>query len=137
MAQSLVNKQFATPDAAWIPACHLELADQTLANSTLTTTTVNTGIVGLKWIRVRAILKTLGGQAAGESIRMTAVAGTGGAITGPTNIGQQVVVMETGDTAILFDFIGWSNAGFQSYALLINSSGAVRTPVLDIMIDCA
>lgn len=137
MAQSLVNKQFAPPEAAWIPACHLELADQTLVNSTLTTTTVNTGIVGLKWIRVRAILKTLGGQAAGETIRMTAQAGTGAAITSPTNIGQQIVTMETGDTAILFDFIGWSNAGFQSYALLINSSGAARVPVLDIMIDCA
>jgi len=136
-AYSITNRNFATPDAAWIPACHLELADQTLANSTLTTATVNTGIVGLKWIRVRALLKTLGGQAAGETIRISAIGGTGAAITTPVNMGQNIVTMETGDTAIAFEFIGWSNAGFQSYALLINSSGAARTPVLDIQIDCA
>jgi hypothetical protein len=136
-AFSITNRNFATPDAAWIPACHTELADQTLVNSTLTTATVNTGIVGLKWIRVRFLLKTLGGQAAGETIRVTAQAGTGAAITTPVNIGQRIITMETGDTAIAGEFIGWSNAGFQSYALLINSSGAVRTPVLDIQIDCA
>src|SRR5262245_35925121 len=101
MAQTITNKQFVTPDFSSVPAAHVELADQTLVNSALTTATQNPGIVGLKWIRVRAILKTLGGQAAGESVTMSVQAGTGASITGPTNIAQQTVVMNTGDTALL------------------------------------
>lgn len=137
MAFSIVNKQFVTPDFSSVPACHNELADLTMSSSTVTSTTINTGIVGLKWIRARAILKTLGGIAAGETYVMTIQAGTGAAITGPTQIASARTVMLTGDTAILLDCFGWSNAGFQSFAVTLSSSGSSRTGVSDVLIDCA
>ena len=79
MAFTITNKQFANPEATFLPVCHSEIADATLAtaSSTVTGTTVNTGVVGLKWVRVRVHLKTLGGLAAGETLVCTVQAGTG------------------------------------------------------------
>lgn len=134
MAFSLTNKQFVTPDFSPIPAVHAE-SEATLVNSTLVGATVNTGIVGLKWARVRARVKTLGGQAAAETLRISMQGSVGAALATPVNMGQQTCTMETGDTEINFEFYCWSEAGFQSYALLFNSSGAARVPVLDVLVD--
>ena len=141
-AFTITNKSFAPSEAAFIPSCHHEFADQTLVSSALATAAVDTGIVGLKWARVRAVLKTLGGQAAGESIRVTMQAGTSTAVTAPENIGSQTKVMEgagaeADDATLTFDFPCWSQNGFQSYKLVFTSSGSARTPVLDAMVDCA
>lgn len=136
-AFSIVNKQFAPGEAAWIPACHQELADLTMSSSTITSATINTGIVGLKWIRVRVALKTLGGLAAGETLLVTVQAGTGAAITAPEQVAARNTVMRTGDTFINLDTLGFSNNGFQSYAVTVSTSGASRTSVVDCMIDCA
>lgn len=138
-AFSITNKIFATRDAAWIPAAHAELADLTLAtaSSTVTSATQNTGIVGLKWIRARAKLKTLGNLAAGETLTMQIQAGTGAAITSPVQIASAYTIMLTGDTGILLEAIGWSDAGFQSYAVTLSSSGTSRTSVIDVIVDCA
>ena len=136
-AQTITNIGYADRPASWIPACHSELADQTLVGGTLTTTTVNTGIAGLKWIRVRGIIKTLGGFSAAETMRISVQAGTGAAITSPTQIAQIILTMETGDTALTFEMVGWSNAGFQSYAIIITCSDGAGISVLDIITDCA
>ncbi len=138
MAQGITNKQFATPDAAWLPACHNEaLVDNTLAtaSSTVTTATVDTGIAGLKWIRVRALLKTLGGLAAGETFVVSVQAGTGAALTLPGQVAHKSVTMLTGDTYLCVDLIGWCNAGFRSYAITLSSSGTSRTSVIDLIVD--
>ncbi len=133
-AFAMTNKQFVTPSFSPLPAVHAE-SEVTLVNSTLVGATVNTGIAGLKWARVRARVKTLGGQAAGETLRISMQGSTGASLATPTNIGQQLRTMETGDTEINFEFYCWSEAGFQSYALLFNSSGSARVPVLDVMVD--
>lgn len=142
-AFSITNRNFAVRDSSFIPACHVELADQALVAGTVTTATQNTGIVGLQWVRVRAILKTLGLLAAGEQVVISVQAGTGASITTPVQIAQQVKKMMSGDTAITFDFEGWSNAGFQSYAVTVQALSAAGvldtgvTSVLDIEVDCA
>lgn len=137
MAFSIVNKQFAPGEAAFIPACHQELADLTMSSSTVTSSTINTGIVGLKWIRVRLVLKTLGGLAAGETLQVTVQAGTGAAITAPEQVASANTLMRTGDTFIDLETLGFSNNGFQSYAVTVSTSGSSRTSVVDVMVDCA
>jgi hypothetical protein len=142
-AFSITNFRFAVLDSSFVPSMHREFADQTMVAGTVVTATVDTGIVGNKWVRVRAIVKTLTGLAATGRVQITVQAGTGAAITNPTNIAQQTVGMITGDTALLFQFEGWSNAGFQSYAVAItalSAAGAVDagvTAVADVMVDIA
>ena len=136
MAFAITNKNFATPDAAWIPSCHFE-TEITMVSSTIAAATQNTGIVGLKWIRVRANLKTLGGIAAGETFVISVQAGTGAAVTAPEQIAFRSVTMQTGDLTITQDVIGWSQNGFQSYIVTCASSGSARTGVVDVMVDCA
>ncbi len=143
MAYTITNNRFAVLDSSFLPANHQELADLTLVAGTVTSSTINTAIVGNKWIRVRALLKTLGALTAGESVNISVQAGTGAAITGPTNIASQRVVMVSGDTALLFQFEGWSNTGFQSYAVTIQALAAAGTvdtgvtSVVDVMVDAA
>jgi len=136
-AFAITNLNFALWDSAWIPACHQELADLTMSSSTVTSSTINTGIVGLKWIRVRLVLKTLGGLAAGETLAVTVQAGTGAAITAPEQIASESTIMRTGDTFINLEALGFSNNGFQSYAVTVSTSGSSRTSVVDVMVDCA
>ena len=136
MAQTITNKGFAPPAASFLPAAHNEaLVDQTMVAGTKTTTTKDTGVVGLKWIRVRALLKTLGDLVAGDTFVVTVQVGTGAALTAPTQAAHRSVTMLTGDTAIQVDVLGWSNAGFQSYAITFSSSGTSRTSVIDCMVD--
>jgi len=136
-AFSITNKQFATPAGSYVPAAHVELADQTLVAGTVTTAVQNTGIAGLKWIRVKGIVKTLGAFSATETMRVTVQAGTGAAVTSPVNIAQVLITMETGDTGHTFEMFGWSNAGFQSYQIIITCSDGAAVSVLDLMVDAA
>lgn len=137
-AFAITNKNFSQYSSAWLPVAHSEIADATLAtaSSVVIGATVNTGIVGLKWVRVRVRLKTLGGLAAGETLVCTVQAGTGAAITAPEQIAQESTTMVTGDTFINMDLLGYSQNGFQSYAVTLSSSGASRTSVIDYMVDC-
>jgi hypothetical protein len=137
MAFSITNNDFADPSSSLLPAAHAELADLTLATagSTVTSATQNTGVVGLKWIRVRALLKTLGGLAAGETFVVTVQAGTGAALTTPGQVAHKSVTMLASDTYLAIDVMGWSQAGFQSYAVTLSSSGASRTSIIDVMVD--
>ena len=138
MAYATTNRTFAIDDSAFIPACHNEIADLTMSSSTVTSSTVNTGIVGLKWMRVRARLKTLGGLAAGETFVVTVQVGTGAAITAPEQIAFRTVTMLTGDLTICMpDILGWSENGFQSFAVTCSTSGSSRTSVVDVTVDCA
>lgn len=139
MAQAITNLNFAAWESSWIPNLRVSLPDLTLAtaSSIIVSATQNTGVVGLKWIRVRARLKTLGGLAAGETLVVSVQAGTGAAITAPEQICQKSTVMLTGDTFINIDALGWSQNGFQSYAVTVNSSGTSRTSVVDVYVDVA
>lgn len=137
MAFAITNKTFANPEGSYNPAAHKELADLTMSSSTIGSGTINTGIVGLKWIRVRVYLKTLGGIAAGETVVVTVQAGTGAAITGPEQIAHKSITMLVNDLTMCFDVLGYSQAGFQSYAVTVSSSGSSRTGVADVMIDAA
>jgi len=136
MAFAITNKQFATPDAAWIPAAHLEV-ELTMVSSTIASSTINTTIAGLKWIRVRANLKTLGGIVAGETLVISVMAGTGAAVTAPEQIAFGSATMQTGALSITMDLFGWSQNGYQSYIVTAASSGSARTGVVDVMVDSA
>lgn len=137
MAYATTNRTFAIDDSSFIPACHNEM-ELTMSSSTVTSSTINTGIVGLKWVRIRARLKTLGGIAAGDTFVVTVQAGTGAAITAPEQIAFRSVTMLTGDLTICMpDILGWSENGFQSFAVTVSSSGSGRTGVVDVSVDCA
>ena len=137
MAQTITNLAGLPGDAAFLPAAHASLADQTLVAGALTTATQNTGVPGLKFIRVRGLLKTLGGFGGTDTLRVAAQVGTGAAITNPVTIAQQLLTFETGDTGETFELTGWSNAGFQSYAIIFTCSDGAAVSVIDLIIDCA
>lgn len=136
-AFAITGKQFASWEASYLPVAHAELADLTMVAGTVTSAVQNTGVVGLKWVRVKARLKTLGGLAATNTVRISVQAGTGAAVTNPVQIAQQLLTMETNDTELLFQFIGWSEAGFQSYRVIITSSNGAAVSVVDVMVDAA
>jgi hypothetical protein len=133
MAQTIVNKDYSDPSASFLPG--LSIPDQALVAGTKTTAVVDTGIAGLKSIRARIIFKTLTGLAAGDTLTIIIQAGTGAAITNPTNIAQAVVKMATGDTMILVQLFGWSNVGFQSYKIIVTGSGGDETLTFDAIVD--
>ena len=137
MAYTITNDDYADPSFSPMPACHQELADQTLVAGALTTTTVNTGIAGLKWARLRGIIKTLGDYGGTDTMRISLQVGTGAALTGPVTIAQKTLTFTTGDTAQTFDLMGWSNAGFQSWTVIIAGSGGDEVSVLDLEFDAA
>src|SRR5215471_7232991 len=112
MAFAITNRAWQYSVALGVPAAHKELADQTA-----TTSTVDTGIVGLKFARARIYVKTFGTLTAADTFRATLQVGTGSAITAPENIAQDVVTVETGDTALTMDLVGESQAGFQSWKI--------------------
>lgn len=135
MANTLTNTDYADPSASGIPAGRTVFADQALSAGTKTTTTVDTGMAGLKNIKARILVKTLTGLAAGDTITAILQGGTGAAITNPTNLGQAVCKMATGDTALCMQVVGWSNAGFQSYKLIVTGSGGDETCVFDAIVE--
>lgn len=143
MAFSITNKTFAVEASSFLPSCHQEIADLTLVSGTVTSATVNTAVEGLQWVRLRALAKTLTGMQAGDTLTVTVQAGTGAAITGPTNLVQRTVRMIAGDTALLVEGLGWSNAGVQSYAVTVQGRDAGGTldtgitAVVDVMLDFA
>lgn len=129
MSFAITNKQFVIPASLGIPAAHAELADQTA-----TTSAQNTGIVGLKWARVRVWIKTFGTLTAADTVRATLQVGTGTAITGPENIAQQNLIVETGDAGMTFDLYGWSNVGFQSWKVIF-TMGSSHSFTADLYAD--
>lgn len=139
MAQTLVaaaDFQFATQAASFNPAAHTLLADQTLVAGALTTATVNTGIVGLRWARVKLNVKTFTSLAAADTFRVTLVVGTGAAITGPVNIAQANRTVETGDTKMVIEIHGSSIVGFQSWCLIVSAANS-HVAVFDALFDAA
>lgn len=137
MANTITNLDYSDPSATGLPAGKTVFADQALVAGTKTTSVVDTGIVGLKNIKARIILKTLTGLAAGDTVTAIIQAGTGAAITNPTNIAQGVYKMATGDTMMLMQLVGWSNAGFQSYKLIVTGSGGDETLTFDAVVEAA
>lgn len=128
--------RWAVLDSSFLPANSNEIADLTMNGSSgASSGTVDTGIEGNKWVRVRALLKTISNLQAGDTVTVTLQGGTSTGITAPTNIAQQTVQVMDGDTALQFQFEGWSNAGFQSYRILASSSRASATAVLDVLVD--
>ena len=128
-AFEITNKNFASRIDSFLPAVHNELADQTAS-----TAVVDTGIVGLKWARVKVRVKTFGTLVAGDTLIASLQVGTGAAITNPENIAQKFVVVETGDTSLVFEMIGSSENGFQSYNVLFTAAGG-HTFTADLMVD--
>ena len=139
MAQTLVaaaDFQFSDLQGSYNPAARTLLADQTVVSGALTTAVVNTGIVGLRWARVKVNVKTFTDLTAADTFRCTLVVGTGAAITGPSNIAQKSFTLETGDTKLLFEMAGCSIIGFQSWKLIITTSNS-RGPIFDALFDAA
>jgi hypothetical protein len=146
MAQTIVGQLFAPGEGSYLPACHNEaLADQPIvAGGPTALAVVDTKVVGLKWLRLRGVLKTLGGLVAGNLVQVSVQVGTGANLTGPVNLVQRLLRMETGDTAIFFDMIGGHPlaAGFQSYKIIVStytSPGVIvsTTATFDFVVDCA
>ncbi len=130
------NLSFANWEGSFLPAARTTLADQSIAAGTLTTTAVNTTIVGLQWARVKVNVKTFGTLAAADTFRCTLQVGTGAAVTGPENIASYNTTLETGDTKLVFVMIGSSIVGFQSWKLFFNVASS-HTATVDILFDAA
>ena len=129
MAQSITNTANFPYVIPGIPAAHVALADQTA-----TTAAQNSGIVGLLFARCRVRVKTFGTLAAADTSRFTLQVGTGSAITGPVNIAQVTITVETGDTELTFDLDGWSQVGFQSWKVLMTNASS-HTATFDLIFD--
>ena len=131
MAQSITNTATFPYVIPGIPAAHVSLADQTG-----TTGVQNSAIVGLQFARCRVRVKTFGTLTAADTFRATLQVGTGAAITGPVNIAQATITVETGDAEITFDLDGWSQTGFQSWKVIFTAASS-HTFTADLVFDAA
>lgn len=112
-----------------IPAAHSEQVDKTIS----TPVTVDTGVVGLKYIRCAILVKS--GMSNGNTIRFVLRTGTGAAVTSPEVVWTSpIYTFVTGDTNLIVVGEGFSNAGFQSYTLSAVQSGGAA--VVDAIFDC-
>jgi hypothetical protein len=129
MAFAITNKLFPSPEATYIPANHKEIADITASQSN-----INTGIVGNKWIRVRIYVKSFGTLTAADVFTASIQVGTGASVTAPEDVAQVSRTVQTNDTTLNIDMQGASQAGFQSYNILIATSSS-HSFTGDIMVD--
>ena len=130
MAQAITNTGFVVQSS--LGAYHQSIADQAIG----TTTTTDTAITGLKWIRVRGYVKTFGTLTTSDVYTVTVTTGTGASITDPVNTAQYAFTVLSGQTTATFDLYGWSNAGFRSYSITIGTSSS-HTCTTDLLVDCA
>lgn len=127
-AFAITNKVFATPDGMYMPSVHKELADQTTVGNT------DLGVVGLKWFRIRIMVKS--GMANGNTVIFTVRVGTGAGVTAPELIlTSPTITFVTGDTNLFWEAIAASNAGFQSFKITFTNSGGAASA--DVMVDAA
>ena len=127
MAFAITNKAWDRMDFQGVPAVHVELADKNADVSA-----ADLGIVGLKFMKGRIVCKSglTNGQTANWAIRV----GTGASLTAPEIIAQSpTYTFVTGDGTFTWEFIGWSNNGFQSYSIDVTNSGG--TAVFDVLFD--
>lgn len=125
---TITNKVFANPEGMFLPSVRKELADQTAVAAT------DLGVVGLKWIRVRVIIKS--GMANTNTAIFLVRVGTGATVVAPElTLTSPTITFVTGDSRLLWDGIGWSNAGFQSFKIDVTNSGGAA--VFDVQVDAA
>jgi|SRR6266850_1213967 len=128
MAFALTNKVYATPDDTFQPKCHFELADQTAAS------TKDTTIAGLKWFRVRILVKS--GLTNAQAVLFSVRVGTGSGLTSPELVAvSPTYTFVTGDTNLCWDYVGYSQTGFQSFSVTPTNTGG--TASYDVMFDAA
>ena len=128
MAFALTNKSQISPNAPGQGgAFHVELADQTAVSAQ------NTAIVGLKFIRVRVMIKS--GMANTNTALFVVRVGTGAAVTGPEIVAvSPTYTWLTGDTNLTWEGYGYSQTGFQSFK--IDVTNGTGTASFDVMVDC-
>lgn len=129
MAFAITNKAQMNPAAPGQPGVlHYELADQAAAG-----TLTDTGIAGLKFIRVRGLMKS--GITNGENVLFKVKVDDNGALASPETVAQTAgLLWITGDTNLTFEVNGWSQTGFRYFKIVgTDSAGA---SVTDFIVDC-
>jgi hypothetical protein len=129
MAFEITNKTFAPTQAPGASGLlHYELYDE-VAAGTLT----DTGIAGLKHIRVRLMLKS--GLTSTNTFKFRVVVDDAAAMGTPECVAYgQLKTFVTGDTYLTWDVYGWSQTGFRAFRILGTNSGG--TAVYDAIVDC-
>lgn len=128
MAFAITNKAQISPVApGQAGVLHIEQADQVVAG-----TLVDTGVAGLKFIRVRGLVKS--GLGNGNSVLYKVKVDNDGALASPETVGQTAgLIWITNDTNLTFEVYGWSETGFRYVQIVGTNSGG--TAVADYMID--
>ena len=128
MAFAIVNKSQQNINAPGQPGVlHYELADQGAAG-----TETNTGVVGLKFIRVRLMVKS--GLANTNSFAFQVAVDNNASMASPEKVAYQpAMVFVTNDTNLCTEVIGWSQTGFQYFKIVGTDSGG--TAVYDAIVD--
>lgn len=108
-------------------AQHFELADQGAAG-----TLTDTGVVGLKFIRVRLVVKS--GLGNGNSFSYVVKVDDAAALASPEQVAYQMVMtFATNDTLLCSEVYGVSQTGFRYFKIIGSDSGG--TAVYDAYVD--
>ena len=120
-------KSYNQPINSGLPVAHSELADKTG-----TAATVDTGIVGLKYGKIRIVIKS--GLANTNSAIFELRVGTNNNLTAPEVVWvSPSIVFRTGDTNLIIEGQFASAAGFQSWQIRAVDTGG--TAAYDVMFD--
>lgn len=129
MAFAMTNKAQINYNAPGQGAAklHYELADQ-VAAGTLT----DTAIAGLKFARVRIVVKS--GMANGNTILWMLRVDNAEALGSPELVyTSPTYTFVTNDTNLTHEFVAFSETGFRAFKLTATESGG--TAVFDVMVD--
>lgn len=128
-AFALTNLTFPALEGPMLPVTRKQLADQTAAVNT------DMGVVGLKWIRVRILIKS--GMANTNTVLFAVRVGTGSGVTNPELVATSATyTFVTNDTNIcIVDLLGFSQNGFQSFKVTPTNGGGAAS--YDILADAA
>jgi len=128
MAFALTNKSQLNPSAPGQPGVlHYEFADQTAISAQ------NTGVAGLKFIRVRILIKS--GMANTNTALFAVRVGTSTAVTGPELVAlSPTYTFVTNDTNLTWEGYGYSQTGYQSFK--IDVTNGTGTASFDAIVDC-
>lgn len=128
MANAILNQQFPSPSAAWIPGLRQLLPDKTASPSTID---FGAG-QALLWARVRIYVKTFGTLAAADTF--TAEIITGPASTPVQQIGYQETLIATNATSICLDIFCSAQTAFRYMDITLVASSS-HSFTADILVD--
>jgi hypothetical protein len=135
MAFAITNFANPFPAAMWDTGATdtSQKADVTNVAGTAQTA-VDGGSASFSAMRAIVYVKTFGTLTTGDVFLFTVQAGTGASVTSPVNIIQKAVTVLSTDTAIVFEVFGISQVKFESYQVVVSTTGN-RTCTYDYQIE--